>query len=376
MNFNIIPKTVSYEGEKLIKVKENLYKYPEEAQFVKERAEKLMERGTYSVIYKKLIPPTKNPNDYMTMGTYWWPDPSKPDGLPYIRKDGIFNPDAKDDKNTYGAMANAAYYLAHAAYVFENESYADMAAQILRVWHIDEKTRMTPHAEFAQAIPGICEGRGIGIIDFAASHNVFDAAEILYALGALDEKNYNLLKQWYVDFINWMITSEKGLFEDNYFNNHGAWYDVQIIAAARFTNRPELAKRVAANAYRRRHKTHIMPDGSQPHELERTQAMSYSTMNLRALTKLASFSAKLGYKEYTGVDSEAGVFLLGKAVEFLYPYATDQSEFPYQQIKPGDFGKDICEILMVLFELTGDVKYESMAKSIQKPQYMSNVYPK
>ncbi len=24
----------------------------------------------------------------MSVGPYWWPDPSKPDGLPYIRRDG------------------------------------------------------------------------------------------------------------------------------------------------------------------------------------------------------------------------------------------------------------------------------------------------
>ena len=28
-----------------------------------------------------------------SVGPYWWPDPSKPDGLPYIRKDGHKNPD-------------------------------------------------------------------------------------------------------------------------------------------------------------------------------------------------------------------------------------------------------------------------------------------
>ena len=28
-----------------------------------------------------------------SVGPYWWPDPSKPDGLPYIRKDGHKNPE-------------------------------------------------------------------------------------------------------------------------------------------------------------------------------------------------------------------------------------------------------------------------------------------
>ncbi len=32
-------------------------------------------------------------NDFYSNGDYWWPDPSKPDGLPYIRRDGESNPE-------------------------------------------------------------------------------------------------------------------------------------------------------------------------------------------------------------------------------------------------------------------------------------------
>ena len=33
------------------------------------------------------------PNDFYSNGDYWWPDPSKPDGLPYLQRDGESNPD-------------------------------------------------------------------------------------------------------------------------------------------------------------------------------------------------------------------------------------------------------------------------------------------
>ena len=33
------------------------------------------------------------PNDFYSNGDYWWPDPSKPGGLPYIRRDGETNPE-------------------------------------------------------------------------------------------------------------------------------------------------------------------------------------------------------------------------------------------------------------------------------------------
>ena len=374
MNYNVVPETVSFSGSELLRIKSDIGKYPSEAAVLRERADKLMNVEPFTVTRKKLTPPSGNPHDYMTMGPYWWPDPEKADGLPYIRRDGIHNPDAKD-RNTYKAMADTAYHLAHVAYIFERDDYAERAVAILRVWHLDEETYMTPHAEYAQAIPGICEGRGIGIIDFTASHNVVDACRILYAIGAMSDAEYLGMQDWYRKFADWLITSEKGIFEDNYFNNHGAWYDVQVLCAAIFTNRPELAKRVAMNSYRRRHKTHIMPDGSQPHELERTNAMSYSTMNLLALVKLASICTSMGYKEYTEKDEAAGSPLICRALEFLYPYTKDQSSFPYQQIKPSDFGVSISEMLIVLNSLTGDERYKKMAEDIFEPQYLTHVMP-
>lgn len=374
MDFSNVPKTISFEGEELIGIKQKLSKYPEEAKILEERAEKLLGTAIYSVVYKELVPESNDPHDYMTMGTYWWPDPNKPDGLPYIRKDGYVNPQAKD-RNSYGAMSEAAFNLAYAAYLFEREDYAKKAVEFISAWHLDEATKMNPHAEYAQAIPGICEGRGIGIIDFRCSYRVFDATEILFALGVLADEQYEALQKWYIDFANWLITSEKGIFIDNYFNNHGTWYDVQLLSVAKFTNRPELAKRVALSAYRKRISPQIMVDGAQPHELARTQAMSYSTMNLVGLTRIAKYAVKLGIKEYISPDAEKGVFLLEKAAMFLYPFTSDQNEFGYQQIHPIDTSSDIAFVLRSLTEITGDSSYAEKAEKFSDPKYLIHVTP-
>ena len=373
MNYNVTPKTIGFDGVRLIQIKSQLGKYPEQAAALRANADKLLTVEPFTVVRKKLIPPSGNPNDYMTMGTYWWPDPDKPDGLPYIRKDGVHNPDAHPKCSSYQQMAEGAYKLAYAAYMFECDEYAKKAAELLCVWHVDKETRMNPHAEYAQAIPGVCDGRGIGIIDFGRSFAAMEACEILFAIGALSEFDYFAIKKWYVDFTNWLITSEKGIFEDNYFNNHGAWYDVQVLYAALFTGRKELARRVAMNTYRRRHKTHIMKDGTQPHELARTNAASYSMMNLEALVRLAVLSRKIGITEATEVDGEAGVCLIAEAARFLYPYAVYQENFPYQQIKPADFGGKMCRMLITLADLLGDGEYRAMAEKMAKPEYLLDV---
>ena len=46
-----------------------------------------------SVMDKTIIPPSGDKHDYMSQAPYWWPDPAKPDGRPYIRRDGERNPE-------------------------------------------------------------------------------------------------------------------------------------------------------------------------------------------------------------------------------------------------------------------------------------------
>ncbi|WP_146531059.1 alginate lyase family protein [Novipirellula artificiosorum] len=41
----------------------------------------------FSVTDGGVVPPSGDPHDYMSVGPYWWPDPNKDDGLPYIRRD-------------------------------------------------------------------------------------------------------------------------------------------------------------------------------------------------------------------------------------------------------------------------------------------------
>lgn len=36
----------------------------------------------YTVVNKAVLPPSGDKHDYMSMAPYWWPDETKPDGLP------------------------------------------------------------------------------------------------------------------------------------------------------------------------------------------------------------------------------------------------------------------------------------------------------
>ena len=55
-------------------------------------ADILRREAPESVVHKKLRPASGDAHDYYSLGTYWWPNPRRPNGLPYIRRDGHINP--------------------------------------------------------------------------------------------------------------------------------------------------------------------------------------------------------------------------------------------------------------------------------------------
>ena len=153
---------------------------PSYKQLVKD-ADKALQFGPVSVMEKKHIPPSGDKHDYMSLAPYHWPDPTKPDGLPYIRKDGQTNPEVKEykDKEYQPQLCADVHTLALAYYFSGEKVYAQHAAKLLRVWFLDTATRMNPNLNFAQAIKGVNTGRGAGLIDTRHYIKVIDAIGLL-----------------------------------------------------------------------------------------------------------------------------------------------------------------------------------------------------
>src|SRR5258705_7843733 len=130
-------------------------------------ADKALQFGPVSVMEKKNDPPSGNKHDYMSLAPYHWPDPSKPNGLPYMRKDGQTNPEVLEykDKEYMPKLCESVYALSLAYYFSRDRMYADHAAKLLRVWFLDTATRMNPNLNHGQMIKGQNTGRGAGLID-------------------------------------------------------------------------------------------------------------------------------------------------------------------------------------------------------------------
>jgi hypothetical protein len=299
-----------------------------------DKANNSLTKGPYSVTYKDKVPPSGDKRDYMSVGPYWWPDSSKADGLPYIRKDGQVNPERYSikDASYHGALCEDVYHLGLAWYFTNDKKYALHAANLLKVWFLDNETRMNPNLNFGQAIPGIVDGRGIGLIDTHNLAKLIDGIQLLKDSGHLPASDYKNIQNWYKEFLVWMRTSPIGVDEADEFNNHGTWYDVQTVSIALFTEQPDLAKKILNEQTKKRIESQLKEDGSQPHELARTLSWNYSLMNLKGFFELASLAENVDEDLWNYVSP--GGKSLKAAFVWMLPFAERKMEWKARQIKP------------------------------------------
>jgi hypothetical protein len=280
-----------------------------------------------------LLPPGNDPHDYFSLSPYWWPDPSKADGLPYIRRDGETNPESKRDLDQ-PRVAQLGWNLQTLglAYFFTGrEDYAAAAARQLRTWFLDSATRMNPHLRFAQLVRGIDRERGSGIIDSRWFIEAVDAAGLIGRSASWTPADQAALQQWFREYLNWLITSPNGAHERAAVNNHGSWFAAQTAAYALFAGEIELARGIVAGV-RDRIGSQIQADGSQPIELERTRSLHYSNFNIEAISRVAEMGRHLGIDLWRFQAPGGGS--LARAVDRIAPYVHDQSAWPGQQLDP------------------------------------------
>ena len=299
-------------------------------------AEKTLTLRPPTVMTKTLTAASGDKHDYLSFGPYWWPDPSKPDGLPYIRRDGEVNPTSREgaDDDALETLCLATETLGLAYWFTGDERFAEKAIQLVRVWFLDPATRMNPNLQHAQAIPGITTGRGIGIIGSRRLTLLNDGLALLGNSPAWTAPERTAFRAWLGEFYHWLTTSKNGQDERGELNNHGTWYDVQVAHLALVLDRPEEAKKILAEGLTRRLASEVQPDGSQPLELARTKSLDYSLMNLEALFTCAQLAGPLGV-DWWGFRTADGRSLRA-ALAYLAPYVDPARPWPKHDLHAAD----------------------------------------
>jgi len=194
---------------------------------------------------------------------------------------------------------------------------------------------------------------GAGLLEGSPSWTAADAAA---------------LKNWYREYLQWMLTSKKGNEEHQAKNNHGVWFLAQASDYALFIGDKEKAKELAEEG-KSRVESQIEPDGKMPQELRRTNSMHYSAYNLQAFFYLSKIGSQVGvdlwdYRNKNG----AGI---RTALDWLRPFALGEKKWEYQEITPYNY-KDFSVLLIQAGLAYKDPLYMRDAKTLigdQIPHY-------
>ena len=331
-----LPAQLIWDTTHLARVKQFLNEpyYAQAYNYLQEEAKQLLTCEPLSVMDKTGIPASGDKHDYMSLARYYWPDPSKEDGLPYISKDGLSNPELNlYDRNPFGKTCNRINTLTLAWYFGDDESYARKAVELIRVWFLNPATKMNPNLNYAQIAKGHDNdrGRSYGVLDAYSLVQTVDAFLLLEKSSSFTKKDQKQLKAWVEKLRDWIMKSDLGQKERSGGNNHGVACDAMLASFSLYVGDETTAKAILSEVPSRRIDKQIEPDGKQPQELRRTLAFHYSIYNLGFFTDLCLLAHNVGLhlENYQSADGRS----IYGALDFLIPYfGKERSAWPYQQL--------------------------------------------
>lgn len=318
-------------------------------------ADQALESPLFFITDKLHVPPSGDKRDYFSLSIYFWPNENAPDGMPYVARDGLVNPEVEDyDRPRFVRMCVYVDALSLAYGLTGEERYAAKAAEFLRAWFVNDHTRMNPNMLFAQYIPGdnvvlpwkdyparFVPGTGGrkgvyvsfgGVIEDLDLIPMTDCLALLRGSESWTHADHTAVVAWYAAYAQWLLTHQHGLDEAACRNNHASWYWADIFCFLNFTGQPERTREYAAQYFPERLAIQIEPDGSQPEELVRAVSKSYTAFTLISFTNMAVSAAEAGFDAWNFEDAEGRS--LRKALDWLLPYLDGGKTWEWKQIKP------------------------------------------
>lgn len=326
---------------------QNPSKYPEIApklqtvtQELLELAREALKQGPWSVVDKPTgsVAPSNDPHDYYHPAPYFWPvmfeNGTIDEFAKYQRRDGqrvpgtVLYDELSDlfDRTRLTAMQYNTTVLGLAYYMTGREMYGEKAAHNIRRWFLDPETRMNPSLSFAQIRRNHHNNTGFsfGVIEMKDVYFMLDAVRMVERGGFFTEKESAELRVWFREYMDWLETSEMGRTEYTAGNNHGLYYDVQLISIAAFVNNTDRLMWYVDRSVSRM-LAHFKENGEMPHEMNRPICEHYQMFTLQGWATLSRMAESVGHNlwnEFTQrkADGTSGSSIMCRAARFSIPF--------------------------------------------------------
>ena len=266
-------------------------------------------------------------HDFFSQADYFWPDPADPKA-PFIQKDGQSYPGLfSEHRRAMIRMSDITATLTSAWMLTGKKKYALAALKHLNAWFVDTTTRMNPNMLYAQAVWGKYTGRNYGLIDAYHLVEVAQSAKIMIEGKAIPDANALKIKEWFTQFLSWMMTHPYGVEEMNTKNNHSTCWVATAASMASL-----VGDKTVLQMCTDRFKNILLPsqmaeDGSFPLELKRTKPFGYSLFNIDAFCNVARILSTPNDNlwEFTTPDGKS----LKKGMKYIYPFIADKTKWPF-----------------------------------------------
>lgn len=326
---------------------------------LEKKANSMLDKDFKTVIDKSIIAPSRNKNDYTSRAIYYWPkdnlkkNSTKDEIWEYV--DGKVNKESliETDHNNYYEVLGAIKTLALSFHLFQKDKYAEKTVELIKNWFINKKTRMNPHFNYAQAIPGKNSGTPSGIIDARGVLWVVDAVNLISKSTYWNDNLDLEFRQWTEKLFEWLLKSDFGIRESQAKNNHGTFYDLQIIKLSSFLGEYSIAENYIDSVKINRIAHQIEPNGFQTEEMKRTKSNMYAVFNLSALLEIATIARTYEHDLWNYKAKDSGS--IKDAVDYLLSNADYKNQSDT---------KNLLRILPKANELSGG-KYNKVINKIK-----------
>jgi len=207
------------------------------------------------------------------------------------------------------------------------------------------------------------------LIETRDIYRILDAAILIQNSPNWSKEDHKSLKNWFSDYLTWMLESPIGQDEAKAKNNHGTFYSEQVIAMALFIDKPEIALK-EIEIFKNRMESQMKSDGSQPLELARTKSWNYVNMNMYGYYLIAKLAENVNVSLWNHQISEGKN--MKNALQFIIPYLKNEKVWEYEQIQKISYGETI-KILKFATSKYNNSEYEEIAKKIDFKSYKSEI---
>ena len=368
------PRTFYLDGDALVKTRRQIVDrepaFQPAMNLLLADAKVALDSKPTSVLDKQTVGPSGNKHDYVSFAPYFWPNPDTKDGLPYVRHDGHHNEELvkQGDAVRLKQMIVDVDTLSLAYWFTHDAAYSRHAALLLRTWFLDPATRMNPNFQYAQAIRGVTEGRGIGLIEFRGMYLLVDDLGLLDDAPGWSAADAAGMHAWLEQYYQWIKTSQNAHDEEAAKNNHGSWIDAQECALTLYLGHNDDARAICERA-RSRIAVQINLDGQEPLETVREDALGYSLGNIRGLATTAVLARHVGIDLWRYKTNDDRNIRL--ALDFILPVFTNDKPWPWHQLRKLDADEPL-PIVLEAVEVFGDAGFDSYIQKLPADKFASN----